>query len=164
MGSICYPAGNLTPSGIFCCNSTAWQCQAEENVQPKCPTSTVECGYDMGGGCCFGDSICSLNGCIRISSPSIVSASSTNSATSAGQISTSRSLTISPLTTTTDTTPVMLTTTLTEAPAATVTTTKDGEEAQSGVGTKGSILKKFCLSYSTVCALVCVAAAVMGML
>jgi hypothetical protein len=45
-----------------------------------------------------------------------------------------------------------------------VTTAKDGEEAQSGVGTKGSILRKFCLSYSTACVLVCVVAAGMGML
>ena len=110
---------------------------------------TTECDRQTGGGCCPQGTICSPNGCIQISGPSIISSSV--AATGAS----------SPTPTLGDGGPTLMKT-VTEQPAATATVVKDGEVAQSGVR-KDSVTLSLCLPYAMAWMLVCVAA-VMGLL
>jgi hypothetical protein len=131
---------SLTPSKIYCCNAneTDLVCEASWNALPKCLPSYFQCLEEEGGGCCPTNSLCSPNGCITTTGPTIINA---------------------PTGTTTPNLPI----TVTEVPAATATMLKQGEVAQSGVGPKDSVVIKLCLPYSCVSSLVFVAA-LMGFL
>ena len=137
----CRPT-TLSSSDIYCCNST-WthrECEGSGSALPKCSPSHFACLVQEGGGCCPLKSLCSPNGCIMTTGPTIISS----------LIATSTATFIGPVT-------------VTEIPAATATIIKQGEVAQSGVGAKDSVVIKLCLPYSCISFLVFVAA-VMGFL
>ena len=159
----CYRA-KFTPSGIACCNSSADQfdCEPSEDNPPMCIKGTVQCSEATGGGCCPSKSECSPNGCIHVLSASIVSASHTDSA-SAGDTSRSTSPTSSEMHNTVSTVGTPLSTvTITQQPASTQTLAKAGEVMQAS-RSKGSIVMRLCVPYSTACLLV-VVCGLMGLL
>lgn len=147
----CYPTDvDITPSSIFCCNSTSpFDCLVSQANPPKCLAGTVQCSEETGGGCCPNATICSPNGCIQISGPSVISVSGTAVETPLPTLGNGGS-------------PVILTTTITERPAATATILKEGEVAPNTAKTS-QITMTLCLPYSVIWTLVC-AAAVMGLL
>lgn len=160
----CYEA-SFTPSGIFCCNSSAsrFQCQASESRPPKCLESLVECSAEAGGGCCPKADVCSPNGCIHIATSSILGALA-NSTTSAVESATPNAgaLSSSPSGTNEMGTPITVTNTVIEVPAATSTVVKEGEVAQLGAGSKGSVVEALFVPYSSGWLFILVAA-LMGM-
>ena len=159
----CYRA-KFTPSGIACCNSSADQfdCEPSEDNPPMCIKGTVQCSEATGGGCCPSKSECSPNGCIHVLSASIVSASHTDSA-SAGNTSRSPSPTSSEMHNTVSTVGTPLSSiTITQQPASTQTLAKAGEVMQAS-RSKGSIVMRLCVPYSTACLLV-VVCGLMGLL
>ena len=135
----CHPTP-LTNSKIYCCNSTETklECDGSWIAPPRCMPSYNACLAEEGGGCCPMGTRCSPNGCITITGPTTVGG-------------------ITGLEAPTDLV------TVTEIPAATATGVKQGEVAQSGVGTKDSVVLKLCLPYSCVSFLVFMAA-LMGFL
>lgn len=133
----CYVA-SFTPSGIYCCNSTAseYACQASESNPPKCMDSLVECSLQTGGGCCPSALECSPNGCVHVNNASTIIPSSTSPSSSSENIQTTSvppSLTSNSLGT-----PITVTSTVFQAPRATVTLAKEGEILDARVGAGGS--------------------------
>ncbi|KAE9375577.1 hypothetical protein N431DRAFT_454203 [Stipitochalara longipes BDJ] len=157
--AICYE-GSFTLSGVFCCNASVSQfdCQASESRPPKCLASLAECPVEAGGGCCPKNDICSPNGCIHILSASIVGISLHSTTSSAGSATGGLgSASISSSGTNSVGSPITITSTIVEAPAATSTVTKEGEVAQVGTGSKGSVVSAFFVPYSSAWLLVLVA-------
>lgn len=159
----CYPA-KFTPSGIACCNSSAdkFDCEPSEDNPPMCIEGTVQCSEETGGGCCPSASECSPNGCIHVVNASILSASPTNSNSADDQFgSTSATSAVTQNSVSAIRTP-LATVTVTQQAASTQTLAKAGEVMQAG-GSRGSIVMKLCVPYSTACLLVGLAA-LMGLL
>lgn len=161
---MCY-GGKFTLSGVFCCNASLSQfaCEASESRPPQCLASLVECSEETGGGCCPKNDVCSPNGCIHISTASIIGTSLNSTTISAG------SATSSPASVTSSSsgkngigTPITITNTVVEAPAATYTMTKEGEVAQFETGSKGSAMSTLFVPYLSGWLLVLVAV-LMGM-
>ena len=131
--------------------------------------NTFQCSGETGGGCCPNGSQCSPNGCLQISGPSIIEASSTYSLTSETTSPISGSYTYSSSVVGSISSGglgpgvIIVTNTVTQIPAATATMVKEGEIAQNGAATRGSVVLTLYLPYSCAWVLVCVAA-LMGML
>lgn len=148
---MCY-AGSFTLSGIFCCNASKsqFECQASESRPPKCLASLVQCSAETGGGCCPKNDLCSPNGCIHISTASIIGTSLNSTTMDAGS-ATSGPVSISPSSSKINGqgTPITITNTVVEAPAATYTVTKEGEVAQIEKGSQGSVMSTLFVPYSS---------------
>lgn len=159
----CYRA-KFTPSGIFCCNDSisTFDCEPSEDNPPKCMDGTVQCSEATGGGCCPSTKECSPNGCIHIVSASVISASSTDTASGTISTDSSTSSSVTRNSVSIVGTPITSTRTVTERPEATQTLAKSGEVMQA-TGSKDSIVLKLCVPYSTACLLVGMAA-LMGVL
>ncbi len=143
----CYKA-TYTPSGIFCCNSSAseFACEVSKIDRPKCMESLVQCSAETGGGCCPSESQCSPNGCIFVNSASTISASPTRSSLQSPSVTQSKfSITGTPIT---------ITSTVTIAPEATVTLAKEGEIAYPSSMAGRSLVTSLHLPYSFACALI----------
>ncbi|KAH6683315.1 hypothetical protein B0J14DRAFT_647538 [Halenospora varia] len=163
VGTACFATQN-TPSQVLCCNATSLhQCQDTSNGPPNCLPGTTQCSAETGGGCCPDHTVCSPNGCIRITGPSIINSTETGTAT---YISTSTMTSISTIFTQSGSESpalVTITRTITQIPAATATIVKQGEVAQQkGAGGK-TILLSGEFPYSTLWAVIGVAF-VMGLL
>ncbi|KAH8687865.1 hypothetical protein BGZ60DRAFT_522504 [Tricladium varicosporioides] len=163
VGTACFASQN-TPSQVLCCNATSlYQCQDTSNSPPKCLSGTTQCSAETGGGCCPDHTVCSPNGCIQITGPSIINSTATETAM---PTSTSTTTLFSTITTQGESNmpaPVTITRTVTQIPAATATIVKQGEVAQQkGTGGK-TILLSSELPYLTLWALIGVAF-VMGLL
>lgn len=59
-------ATTWSPSGVYCCEDDD-KCIVSKKHPATCIADTVECGHEMGGGCCPPDSICSPDGCLEVS-------------------------------------------------------------------------------------------------
>jgi hypothetical protein len=156
---MCY-AASFTPSRIFCCNASKsqFECQASESRPPKCLSSLVQCSAETGGGCCPKNDMCSPNGCIHISTASIIGTSLNSTTTTAGSTTSSSTVVTSSASKNNEEgTPITITNTLVEAPAATYTVTKQGEVAQIGKGSQASVISIFFGPYSSGWLLVLVA-------
>ncbi|PMD65993.1 uncharacterized protein K444DRAFT_701475 [Hyaloscypha bicolor E] len=126
-----------------------FECQASESRPPKCLASLVQCSAETGGGCCPKNDLCSPNGCIHISTASIIG-TSLNSTTSDAGTATSGPVSISPSSMINgQVTPITITNTVVEAPAATYTVTKEGEVAQIEKGSQGSVMSTLFVPYSS---------------
>lgn len=136
----CHPTHD-TPSNVYCCdsNETALGCDRSWTERPRCLPNFFECLALEYGGCCPTDTLCSPNGCIKVTSPMTTSPLITSTPTATGPV------------------------TVTEFPAVTATIVKQGEIVQSGVGVKEDVRLRLCLPYSCTAILVFVAA-LMGFL
>jgi hypothetical protein len=55
-----------SPSGVYCSEEQD-TCSLSKKHAASCPADSVECGEEMGGGCCPRDTTCSPDGCLEIS-------------------------------------------------------------------------------------------------